>query len=70
MPLLYRKITHSVTREPRVPRNWPTGHVRVSRVEAETGERVCVWIHGHKHYLRSDTALELRKMLESILWEV
>jgi len=47
------------THEPRVPINWPHGHVRV----ASAGERSLIWIHGHEHRLHAATAQELSSLL-------
>lgn len=58
-----RMDTPHETHEPRVPQNWPKGHVSVGLTGPEDDECVLVTIHGVKHYLHATTASELSKML-------
>jgi hypothetical protein len=56
-----------VTHEPRIPQNWPHGHVGVELTGDEHEECVKVHIHGYDHFLHTTTARELSHMLLHIL---
>ncbi len=51
------------THEPRIPQNWPEGHVSVALTEDEWDECIEVTIHGVRHFLHSTTARQLSNML-------
>ena len=56
-------VQERVTHEPRIPQDWPHGHVGVELTGDEIDECIKVRIHGHDHYLHSSTARELSNML-------
>jgi len=57
------------THEPKLPRNWPNGHVAVDLTGHESEECIRVTVHGVEHYLHSTTARELSNMLLARLEE-
>ncbi|AQX81785.1 hypothetical protein SAMN06295974_1939 [Plantibacter flavus] len=59
----------TATHEPKVPQNWPDGHVGVELTGSDDAECIVVTIHGVRHYLHSSTAYELSKMLDSRIEE-
>lgn len=58
-----RKVLVKETHEPRVPVNWPDGHVAVALTDDNIGECIEVTVHGVRHYLHSTTARELSDRL-------
>lgn len=57
------------TREPKVPVNWPDGHVDVALTGSDDSECIVVTVHGVQHYLHSSTAHELSKKLAARIAE-
>lgn len=52
------------THEPRIPQNWPVGHVFVQDATlTRHDECILVTIHGVQHYLHANTARQLSNML-------
>ena len=64
-----RRAIIKETHEPKVPFNWPDGHVAVRLTDDDVGECVEVTIHGVRHYLHSTTARELSNRLIARLEE-